>query len=246
MASHIIWGDLQTPDLAGARAFYGALFGWSFSGPDGGYTMATLDGKTVAGLQPLRAGSASPTAWSVYFGVADAAAAQQRAQRLGAKVRVSAMDLGGQGRMAYFDDPAGAPFGIWQGLSHKGFESFGKPGAMTWHETYSRDAAKARAFYSELFGLTAKPLGVPGIDYSVMQDGEKKVCGVMEFPSHFPKELGSHWNSYFEVADPDATAKRIPELGGKLVSPAFDSPMGRLGFAKDPFGAGFNFIRSQA
>ena len=40
------WGDLMTPDIDAARAFYHAVFGWEYDigGPEfGGYTTARLD-----------------------------------------------------------------------------------------------------------------------------------------------------------------------------------------------------------
>lgn len=39
---------------------------------------------------------------------------------------------------------------------HKGAELLDDDGAMAWHETYSRDVVRARAFYADVFGLTAK------------------------------------------------------------------------------------------
>src|SRR5580658_11070771 len=48
----VIWADLVTPDLEGAKRFYGGLFGWTFREVPGdpNYTLALLDGEPVAGL----------------------------------------------------------------------------------------------------------------------------------------------------------------------------------------------------
>ena len=48
----VVWADLVTPDLDGAKRFYGALFGWTFrSVPgDSNYALALLDGEPVGGL----------------------------------------------------------------------------------------------------------------------------------------------------------------------------------------------------
>lgn len=49
----VIWADLVTPDLAGAKRFYGGLFGWTFNDIRTGdldYSVALLDGAPVAGL----------------------------------------------------------------------------------------------------------------------------------------------------------------------------------------------------
>ena len=48
----VVWADLVTPGLDGAKRFYGALFGWTFRAIPGDrdYTLALLDGEPVAGL----------------------------------------------------------------------------------------------------------------------------------------------------------------------------------------------------
>ena len=52
------WVDLSTSDPAGAKAFYGAIFGWDAvdAGPPeetGGYGFFQLRGKQIAGVGPL-------------------------------------------------------------------------------------------------------------------------------------------------------------------------------------------------
>src|SRR4051794_41840832 len=44
------WIDLRQPDPEAARAFYGGLFGWSYS--DDPYSIASLDGRAVAAIAP--------------------------------------------------------------------------------------------------------------------------------------------------------------------------------------------------
>ena len=52
------WIDVAHADPAGAREFYGGLFGWQFveAGPGGQYVVAQLDGLDVAGLAPASSG----------------------------------------------------------------------------------------------------------------------------------------------------------------------------------------------
>jgi predicted enzyme related to lactoylglutathione lyase len=59
------WVDLGSPDLAKAKKFYAALFGWNTpEGPPeaGGYSVADIGGKTVAGLGP-KMDPNMPTVW---------------------------------------------------------------------------------------------------------------------------------------------------------------------------------------
>ena len=51
------WVDHSSPDPVKAGAFYSGVFGWDVQEGDpefGGYTMATKDGRNVAGIGPSR------------------------------------------------------------------------------------------------------------------------------------------------------------------------------------------------
>src|SRR5438132_10116090 len=71
VANKPIWIDLSSGDAAGARDFYSKLFGWKVEvDPDpqyGGYAMAKLGGKDVAGIGPKQMAEA-PSAWAVSIG----------------------------------------------------------------------------------------------------------------------------------------------------------------------------------
>ncbi len=127
------FNDLYSRDLAAARAFYGAVFGWEvldLGGPGGmmwtlpGYGEfldsihpGTLDGMkemgapegfadVVGSLQPSRG---EPAHWGVTFAVDDADAIAARAVELGGRVVVEPFDAPWV-RMALLVDPQGAPF----------------------------------------------------------------------------------------------------------------------------------------
>jgi len=68
------WADLNTPDLAGAQRFYGALLGWTFDegAPEMGYyAICRRDGQSVAGIAPKMPGMDIPSMWSVYLKSSD-------------------------------------------------------------------------------------------------------------------------------------------------------------------------------
>ena len=48
-----VWADLVTQDVAEAKSFYGALFGWTFEDGDR-YTAVLRDGVPIAGIVPAR------------------------------------------------------------------------------------------------------------------------------------------------------------------------------------------------
>jgi predicted enzyme related to lactoylglutathione lyase len=54
----------------------------------------------------------------------------------------------------------------------------------------------------------------------------------------------SHWHVYFGTADADATAAKAAELGGSVVVPPFDTPVGRIAVLSDPQGAMFSVIKN--
>jgi uncharacterized protein len=53
----------------------------------------------------------------------------------------------------------------------------------------------------------------------------------------------SHWHVYFGVADADATVAKAAELGGSVLVPPFDTPVGRMAVIGDPQGAVFSIIQ---
>src|SRR5713226_3947944 len=89
VASKPIWVDLSSSDAAASRDFYSKLFGWKVEvNPDpqyGGYALAKVGGKDVAGIGPKMMPDA-PTAWLIYIGSADAADTAKKAEVAGGKV----------------------------------------------------------------------------------------------------------------------------------------------------------------
>jgi hypothetical protein len=76
------------------------------------YKLVKVGGRTVAGAMPPIPGTeGQPPHWGIYLEVADAGAAVQRAQELGAKVLSPVQDTP-QGPMATLADPQGAAFAV--------------------------------------------------------------------------------------------------------------------------------------
>src|SRR6476620_2425642 len=69
----VCWVDVNTPDTAAARTFYGGLFGWEIEeGPAeaGGYCMCMYKGETVAGIGPQP--QPGPSFWTTYVSTTSA------------------------------------------------------------------------------------------------------------------------------------------------------------------------------
>lgn len=242
------WVDLGTTDLEAAKTFYGSLFGWTSEvaadPAAGGYIMFLKDGAQVAGAMSTMSPE-QPTAWSTYVAVADADATMTKAEAAGAKPLVAPMDVMDVGRMAMFMDPTGAVLGLWQPRTMKGAGLVNEPGAVTWDELNTRDAAAAKTFYATTFGWTAESTPMDGMEYTELQVGDRTVAGLMEMDDeHFPKETPPHWAVYFGTADCDASLTKVGELGGTVVVPTTPIPMGKFAVCQDPQGGYFSLFES--
>ena len=111
-----IWLDLATEDPASARAFYGAVFGWTFREEAGAYAIAENGSGKVAGV--FRHASPRPAAlrarWLALISVPDAEQAARVVRERGGEVLVAPCAVAGRGTHAVFRDPDGAVFGVLQ------------------------------------------------------------------------------------------------------------------------------------
>jgi uncharacterized protein len=239
------WIDGMVPDLQVGRDFYAGLFGWEMvdTGPEsGGYTIARLSGRPVAGIGEPPPDNEMPPVWTTYIAVDDVDAIAARARELGGKVFMEPMDVMDEGRMAIVADPTGAVFGLWQQRNHRGAEIYNEPGALTWNECMTRDYSRAGKFYTDLFGYTADEVGDDGMKYSVLYLDGSPIGGLGELGADMPADIPPHWMSYFAVADADDTVKRASELGGQVRMPPMDTPYGRLAVLAGPQGEVFAVI----
>lgn len=239
------WVDLGTPDPAGAAAFYGALFGWEVKdqGPDaGGYRMAFLRGKPVAGIGPQQQPDVPPW-WTSYLTVSDADATAKVVREAGGQVFMEPTDVLTAGRMAVFADPTGAVFAVWQPGDHIGAGLVTEPGTLCWNELTTRQPDAAVAFYRAVFGWTADAQPMGPLTYTQWHRGGTVVGGMMPMEGDsWPAEIPSHWMVYFAVEDTDAAAAKVTELGGMVSVPPTDIPPGRLAVVNDPHGAVFSIL----
>ena len=113
------WVDLVTTDPAGAKAFYGELFGWETeSHQDDGelaYVSIRNAGSSNGGMMPMteKHGDAPPH-WLTYFTVTSCDGAIASVRELGGEVLAAPMNIGA-GRIAVVSDPQGAAFALFEG-----------------------------------------------------------------------------------------------------------------------------------
>lgn len=242
------WVDLGVDDVGTGRLFYEGLFGWSMQdGPPeaGGYIMCLLDGRPVAGLGP-KMGQGQPTVWTTYLAVDSVDEVCARVASAGGQILAPAMDVMDVGRMAIVTDPGGAAFGLWQAGTHNGVAVFNEPGALIWSENMSRDWSANKIFYAAVLGWDYNDMSADGFNYATFRVDGRDVGGIGELPADAPEEAPAAWVTYFAVDDTDEAVDSVVKLGGTVISPAADTPYGRMATVADNQGAVFAMMSAPA
>jgi predicted enzyme related to lactoylglutathione lyase len=244
------WFELGTTDQTAAKEFYSELLGWSIQdnpmGPLEVYTIFQLNGRDAAAAFTLPAQMVEqgvPPHWGVYFATPNVEETAAKVPELGGTVVQKPFDVMESGRMAIVKDPGGAVFSLWQAKSNQGVGVFSEPNSVCWAELATWDTARARDFYTGLFGWKTK--SSPGmatyIEYTA--DGNTWPSGGLLPMNEQWGEMPSHWAIYFLVADCDVAAGKVKDLGGAARMGPFDAPgVGRIAAMADPQGAAFYLI----
>ena len=249
---YFCWADAATSDHQAGRDFYVNLFGWEADDmpvPGGGtYTMFKVGGRNVAAIsaqQDEERAQGIPPHWNVYVSVDDVDSFTKEAEAAGGAVLMPPFDVLDSGRMAVIADPAGAVLGLWQPAAHRGYGLVSEPGAPDWHELLSADLDRARNFYRDLFRWEVEDSEMPNATYTLFRDGDTYVAGAMARPEDMG-DMPSHWTVYFNVADCDAAAARVKELGGQIyVEPMVIESVGKFAACADPQGAAFSILKPE-
>lgn len=240
--------ELATSDPEGAKAFYGPLFGWVFEvvpSSLGGYHLIKLDGELVGGLfTQTPAMAAQEPHWIGYVRVTGIDELAARIPALGGQVLHGPFDVAQVARMLVMQDPSGAVVCFWQSAELAGATVFDEPGALAWMELHTPDPAGCRAFYQALLGWTFTTSTDHGFEYTEFQAEGLNAGGMMPMEGPEWEGIPPHWMGYLAVADVDAAAAQVTELGGGVCVPPTDIPdVGRFAVVNDPQGATFSLIR---
>ncbi|MEV7782650.1 VOC family protein [Kitasatospora sp. NPDC088351] len=234
------WVSLMTDDLAGARAFYGGLLGWTYTpGPGqlGAYVRAELGGTPVAGLG-VSSVTGFPVQWTTYFAVDSADRTAQQVRECGGTVAVGPLQAEQAGRLAIAADVSGAVFGLWEGGEHLGREAGPEPGGPAWAELLTPDEPGSAAFYGAVLG---RPVESSAGGSALLVNG-RPVAGIRhsgELRGHPPR-----WRVHFAVRDAALTAGRAVELGGGVLVEPQETERGRVARLADPQGGHFSVLQT--
>ena len=223
------------------------MFGWSYDDQpmdgDAVYSIAKIGDESVAAIAPAVAGTgrrrgATDVEHLPGRGLGDEAAA--KVGPAGGTVAMEPFDVMDAGRMAFVLDPSGAAVAFWQAGQHIGSSLVNEPGTVIWNELITDNPA-AVPFYEQVLGVTTATAEMGEGKYTMFQVGGKEVGGMTP-----PQMEGvpNHWHVYFSVADADATAAKITELGGSVMVAPFDTPIGKMAVVTDPQGAVFSLFQA--
>jgi predicted enzyme related to lactoylglutathione lyase len=250
LAGKLIWLDLETTDLPGAKRFYRALFGWDYRdyhshGVD--YTVALADGKPVAGLvrRQVVNGTELRSAWLPFFSVADVGSTFEEALKANAQVRSEPEDLPLRGRQARLKDPEGAVFALVTSSSGdpsdepnpRAIGAWGAPSLL------ARDPAAEAVFYQKLFGYAIE--GDPadqGFERIRLSVGTHERANVRRLPDG-DDSLYAGWVSFARVSSTSATVRQAVKLGGRILAAKTPATPGATQvILEDPTGAVFGVL----
>jgi predicted enzyme related to lactoylglutathione lyase len=242
----VIWVDLVTSDLGGAKRFYGGLFGWQFrdvesAGKD--YTVAYVDERPVAGLvqRPIPNNAHRQPGWLTFIAVKDADAAERLALAHGAKVLSQPHTYPHRGRQVVLADPQGAVFALLASASGDPPDYLAAPGDWIWSSLQTTDADSGAAFYQTVFDYEVfEADGDDGLEHLVLASDDFARASVNTQPSdhHHP-----HWLNFVRVSDMTQALGKATALGGQIVlEPRLDRHGGNIALVADPAGAVFGLL----
>jgi uncharacterized protein len=238
------WADLGAPDIAKAREFYSDVFTWTIQpgGPEtGGYSVAELNGRGVAGVGPKMGPPEAPTMWTTYLATSDTDATVRKIKDAGGHVIVEPADVMDAGRMAVAVDPAGAVFGLWQARAFPGAQIVNEPGAMCWNEQMSHDFEGSKSFYAAVFGYEYGDTSSDSSYATIKVDG-RVVGGIGGYHAGLLADTDATWRVDFGALDTDASVARVEANGGSVIWKPVDHPAGRLSTVADDQGARFSIL----
>ena len=110
-----------------------------------------------------------------------------------------------------------------------------EPGTPVWVDLGAKDVGAAAKFYSELFGWSAEDMGEEAGHYTMFTLRGKNVAAAGPL---MDEKQPVAWSTYLATADADATARKVKEAGGSVLSEPFDvMDAGRMAVFLDPTGA---------
>lgn len=120
----IVWNELATANVQGAKDFYGKLFGWEFVDKNNAkkdmgdmtYTLIKKGEKDLGGIWAIPAPLQNqiPPHWLAYVLVDNIEGSLEQVSKLGGTLVKPVQKVEGMGHFAVIKDPTGAHIALWQ------------------------------------------------------------------------------------------------------------------------------------
>jgi predicted enzyme related to lactoylglutathione lyase len=250
LVGKLVWLDLETADLPGAKRFYGDLFGWSYrdyhaDGVD--YTVAMVDGHPVAGLvrRSIVNDTERRSAWLPFFSVLDVDQTVRVALDADAHIRSAPENLPLRGRQARLTDPESAVFALESSTSGDPPDDPNPRAIGTWGSPalLARDPAQEGVFYQRVLKYTV--VGQPtdgGFESIRLLSGSHERARVRLLPTSGATP-NAEWISFARVFSTADTARQAVKLGGRILAgPTREAHGATSTILEDPTGAVFGLM----
>jgi predicted enzyme related to lactoylglutathione lyase len=112
-------------------------------------------------------------------------------------------------------------------------------GTFFWNQLVTTDQKNCGDFYCGLLGWNRREVDAGAFgSYTIFSCGGADVGGMMNPTTDYSRSRPSWWQAFIAVADVDACAAHVGELGGTIIEPPHDVPgVGRTCMVADPSGA---------
>jgi hypothetical protein len=205
-----VWGDLISQDVEGSKAFYGGLFGWSFS-TNGRYSTVMNGGVPIAGIVKAR-DEERGTEWIGNLSVTDVDRATEIFRKRGT-VDLEPVDAPDRGRISLVSTPGGAISLLVRATGGDPPDADPVVGGWLWWELWTHDVPGSLALLVEATGIEPETIDLNGEAYHVLRDAKARRAGINDAPP----EVHPTWLPYFRVADLDVSIEQAVALGARLV-----------------------------
>ncbi|MFW0795796.1 hypothetical protein AAFP30_18440 [Gordonia sp. CPCC 205515] len=230
------WVDHTSLSGTRARAFYGALFGWTFTADDD--SIALAGGLPVCGIAEIDSDLVGfPSFWHPYFAIDSLADLALHPPSDGEVVWGPGEYGDGLAQVVSIRDPSGASFSLWEPGTLPGFAA-GGDNTPIWFELVTPHTAAVAAFYCELFDCIPSGLGTEESPYRVFTRPDAG-----PFAGAVAADVDPYWRVYFRADDLESAVLQAESLGGRRESDITDLPLGRSILLRDPLGALFGLLQ---
>jgi predicted enzyme related to lactoylglutathione lyase len=228
-----IWHDLVTSDARLAGNFYEQLLGWQIEYHEQ-YAVVRNGDKLIAGILQVEPadGRAREALWMPSVSVPDVDAAVERVEANGGVILNGPVDMDQRGRAVLISDPQRADLVLLNAKGGDPVDTEAAIGDWLWDEIWTDDPEVIEAFYATVLGYDEM---ASGDAYDVFMYQGKWRAGIRHLQDKNEHML---WVPVVRVADPEAIANRVEELGGVVwVTPDEAPSKGNTALIGDTTGA---------